>query len=85
MKSTDTFFEAWGGISSLQHSGPITYSLLSKRLGLPLPSITNLTSFNPAKRFNLANKGSISVGLDADLSIIDFENEHPIEKSDLYF
>jgi allantoinase len=85
MKSGDTFFDAWGGISSLQNAGPITYSLLNKQLDISLAKIAGLTSSNPARRFNLPDKGSLAVGLDADFCIIDFGNEKALEKSDLYY
>ena len=85
MKQGDTFFDAWGGISSLQHSGVITYSLLKEELGLSLSNISKLVSTIPAKRFNLAAKGSIELGKDADLALIDFKNDQSIGSDDLYY
>lgn len=85
MKQGDTFFDAWGGISSLQHSGPISYSLLHKDQKLSLTDITKLMSTRPAERFNLADKGSIEIGKDADLAIINFANKEPITRESLFY
>ena len=85
MKMGGTFFDAWGGISSLQHSGVISYSLLKQELGLSLCTISKLVSTRPAERFHIPDKGSVEIGKDADLSIIDFYNLDPIKKNDLYY
>jgi len=42
-----------------------------KRRGLPLPRVAELTSYRPAQRFALYQKGDIAVGYDADLAIVD--------------
>ncbi len=39
--------------------------------GLPYGRIAELLSWNPAQRFGLLNKGTIEVGYDADLAIVD--------------
>lgn len=85
MKISDNFFEAWGGISSLQHAGPITYSLLYNQLGMPLNSIAKLTSQHPSKIFNLKKKGALELGKDADFFIGNFANTQTIKKEDLYY
>lgn len=85
LKQGATFFDAWGGISSLQHSGPLTYSLLIKELQIPLEQTARLMSEKPAERFGLPNKGSLRVGMDADLAIANFKNKAPITNESLYY
>lgn len=85
MKQGANFFEAWGGISSLQHAGAITYSLLRETLNQPLSSIAALLSEKPASRFNLPGKGSIEIGKDADLILVDFKNTEPISRKRLHY
>ncbi|MCB1124204.1 MAG: allantoinase AllB [Verrucomicrobiae bacterium] len=85
MKEGANIFEAWGGISSLQHAGPITYSLLRDTLKQPLSTIADLLSRKPADRFRLPNKGSIEVGKDADLVLVDFKNTKPITTRELHY
>jgi allantoinase len=48
-------------------------ALLSEgtRRGLSLNRISELLSFNPARRFGLNSKGDIAEGLDADLALVD--------------
>ena len=85
MKMGNNFFQSWGGISGLQHSGPIIYSLLKETLDLELYEITKLMSQSPAQRFCLKHKGAIALGLDADLCIGKFDNTQPIAKEDLLY
>ncbi|MFT4028865.1 MAG: dihydroorotase family protein [Protaetiibacter sp.] len=42
-----------------------------RRRGLSLQRIAQLTSWNPAQRFGLANKGTIDEGYDADIALVD--------------
>lgn len=42
-----------------------------RRRGLSYNRVAELTSWNPARRFGLACKGDIAVGLDADLVLVD--------------
>ncbi|QXD25811.1 allantoinase AllB [Opitutia bacterium ISCC 51] len=85
MKNGNTFFDAWGGISSLQHAAVISYSILKDDLNLSLSDISKLLSSNPAARFNLPNKGSIALGKDADLAIIDFNDSQAIRREQLHY
>lgn len=44
---------------------------LYENLNLSLPTICKMSSFNPAKVYGLAGKGALSVGYDADFTIVD--------------
>ncbi len=66
MKTSQNFFEVWGGISGVQ----ITLrSLLT--LGVPEPRIASVLAANVAARFRLPNKGQLAVGYDADIAIVE--------------
>jgi allantoinase len=65
MKASDDFFRVWGGIAGVQ----TTLGVLLE-LGLTPESIVQCTSANPARRFRIANKGSLEVGMDADLALV---------------
>jgi allantoinase len=65
MKTSHDFFRIWGGIAGVQ----ATLAVLLQ-LGLPLDAIVQRLSTNPANRFGIANKGSLEVGMDADLALI---------------
>ncbi len=60
------YLDAWGGIAGVQ-------SLLAILLTLELdpPAIAELASRAPAARMSLPRKGAITVGNDADLTIVD--------------
>jgi allantoinase len=66
MKEADDFFAVWGGISGCQ-------SLLSVVLGLDLEpkQVEALTATAPATRLGLDAKGSLAIGNDADIVLVD--------------
>jgi len=67
MKQGDDFFAIWGGIMGAQQFIPGLFGA-----GLDAPTIARLAGPNVASRFGLAGrKGSIAVGYDADLLLID--------------
>jgi dihydroorotase len=45
---------------------------------LTLPRLVDLTSAGPARIFNIAGKGRIAIGYDADFSVVDLKAKHTI-------
>jgi allantoinase len=66
MKRYDDFFCVWGGIAGVQSTLAVLLTL-----GVEIPNVAALTAANPAARFNLAHKGELAVGCDADFSLVD--------------
>lgn len=67
MKRGEDFFNVWGGIMGAQQLLPALWSV-----GLSPAEIARLTASQVAARFGVqANKGSIAVGMDADLVLVD--------------
>jgi allantoinase len=64
MKTGD-FGKAWGGIAGVQS----TLAVLLDRV--PLERISSLVAAEPARRFRIPAKGSIAIGMDADLALVD--------------
>jgi allantoinase len=62
---TGDFGKAWGGIAGVQS----TLAVLLERV--PLERISSLVAGEPARRFRIPAKGSIAIGMDADLSLVD--------------
>ncbi len=60
------FFEAWGGISSIQLSLSVVWSSARAR-GVPLETVCEWMAAQPAALAGLPQKGSIAPGKDADL------------------
>jgi dihydroorotase len=48
-----------------------------------IEQVANWMSTAVAKAYNIPNKGSIEVGFDADLVLVDVINYHPVERKDL--
>jgi dihydroorotase len=48
-----------------------------------IEQVSNWMSTAVAKAYQIPNKGSIEVGFDADLVLVDLENYHPVERQDL--
>ncbi len=61
---------AKSGFGGTEYLLPALISEGTKR-GLSLNRISELLSFNPARRFGLNSKGDIAPGLDADLALVD--------------
>jgi allantoinase len=66
MKQRADFFSIWGGIAGVQW----TLATLVDA-GLPANRIAQLTAGFGAQRFAIANKGAITEGFDADITLID--------------
>jgi allantoinase len=54
----------------------------AKRRGLSLGRVAALTAANPAKRFGLPSKGSIAVGRDADIALVDANQSWVVRAAD---
>ena len=77
MKQSPDFFEVWGGVSGVQSTLAV---LLSRRPRVPLDLVAQLTANNVAQRFGIANKGRIAVGADADLALVDLDQEYVLTR-----
>ena len=79
LKSGDTW-SAWGGVTGIQTLLPAMLTEAVHRRGLALTELTRLLSRAPAARLGLAPaKGSIRVGADADLALVDLDREWKLE------
>lgn len=77
-------FQAWGGISGGQFT---LLSALELALAhdIPLKQVAAWTASNPAERFGLAgSKGTIAIGMDADLAIVDLNEAFTVTEENYY-
>ncbi|WP_066067662.1 allantoinase [Neobacillus soli] len=79
------FFEGWGGISGAQSTLNILLTEGYFKRNLPLEKIAALTATNPAKLFGLANKGTIAVDYDADLTLVNLNESFELKNEDLFY
>ena len=83
MKSGD-FVSAWGGIAGVQSTLAVLLDLGYHDRQLPLERIAALLASEPARRFRIPGKGSLSPGQDADLALVDLAASFTLETSDLH-
>ena len=86
MKTDSNFFKIWGGISGCQNLLTTLLTAGWEQRKLALSTIAALTASNVAQRFGLApEKGSISIGADADFALVDLNQQRQLRDSDLYY
>ena len=84
MKQTDDVWSAWGGLSGVQTLLPALLTEGVHARGLSLPDLVKLTSANPSRRLGLyPRKGTLDVGSDADVVLVDLEREWVLNAADL--
>jgi len=77
-------WQSWGGISGVQTSLAVMLTEGVHRRGLALTRLVSLLSANPACLFGLyPRKGSLAPGADADLALVDLEQEWTLRAGDL--
>ena len=77
-----TFFEAWGGIASLQLGLRAVWTGARSR-GFGLDDVAAWMSAGPASLAGLRTKGAIAEGMDADLVVFDPDHRSPVDPSEL--
>lgn len=79
---TKTGGDLWSekpGVVSFPWELPLMLHFGVHERGLPLAQLSRLNAFNPAKRFGLLpRKGTIAVGADADLVVVDLDEERVV-------
>jgi len=83
MKGGD-FASAWGGIAGVQSTLAVLLERGWQERQLPLERIAALTAAEPARRFGIRGKGSLSPGQDADLVLIDPDATVTLKAEDLH-
>ena len=78
------FADAWGGIAGVQCTLPVLIDRGVHGRGLPLERVARLVSGSGAERFRIAGKGSLKVGFDADLTLLDLREPFTLEAADLH-
>lgn len=82
---SDDVFKAWGGISACQSTLELMFDEGVKKRGMKPESLMRMLSYEPARIFGVKSKGSIAVGKDADIVILDPEDGYVLSESDLFY
>ena len=83
LKSGDDLFAVWGGIAGAQTSLPLLLDEGHGRRGLTLATLVEVAARFPARRLALAGKGTVEVGADADLALVDLDVSWTLRTADL--
>ncbi|MFC0561478.1 allantoinase [Halalkalibacter alkalisediminis] len=82
----ESIFDVWGGIAGCQNTLHVLLTEGYHKREVSLSKIAEVTAFQPAKRFGLyPNKGSIRIGSDADLTLINLNEEFELKTKDLKY
>jgi allantoinase len=85
-KGMDNIWNAWGGISGIQLMLPVMLTAGVHQHGLPLTDLVRMLSANPARLFGLyPQKGDILPGADADLVVVDLDQEWTLNADQLLY
>lgn len=85
LKTSESFFETWGGIAGVQHGFQLLFSECSETVAKDLPRLAALLARNVARRFRIdGRKGEIAEGRDADFCVIDLGESRTIAADDLW-
>jgi allantoinase len=78
------FLSAWGGIAGVQSTLSVLLDQGHQERTLPVERIVSLVATAPARRFGMSGKGSLAVGCDADLVLIDPAGSITLAEDDLH-
>lgn len=85
MKDSANLFAVWGGIAGVQHGFELLVSACRATAAKDLPLLAAVCARNVARRFRLDDrKGALAFGLDADFSLLEFDDPRKIAADDLW-
>ncbi len=76
------YFKSWGGINGGQFT-LLSILQIAEEYQLPLTDVARWTAQAPAQRFELGEKGEITVGMDADFVIVE-KNPFKVDEKMIY-
>ena len=83
-KSSENFWEVYGGIPGVEHRVPFLFSEGFLKNKISLKQTIDLLSSNAASLFNLKSKGKLEEGYDADFALIDLWSSQTVRSNDMH-
>jgi allantoinase len=80
---TRPFADAWGGVAGVQSTLAVLLDAGVHARALPLERVAQLTAEAPARRFRLADRGTLMVGGWADLALVDLGKAFTLQPAEL--
>ena len=84
LKRGDDAFASWGGIAGCQTALPLVLGAAEEH-GVSRQRVVELVAKSPARRFRLPAKGTLEVGADADIVLIDPRRREPLRADELLY
>lgn len=85
-KGIDNVWKAWGGISGVQSMLPALLTEGVNKRGIPITDLVRMLTTNPARLYGLDDqKGALMPGLDADIVIVDLDEEWKLTTDQLFY
>ncbi|KAF0964727.1 amidohydrolase family protein [Rhodococcus sp. T7] len=72
------------GIPGVETLWPVLHTELCVSRGMPVEAAVRLVTTNPARLFGLPKKGSLQVGMDADLTLFDPRERYTLDEAALH-
>lgn len=72
------------GIVSIETAFPLLYTQLVEKGHITMEELITWMSERPAERFGFERKGKLAVGYDADMILVDIEQEQAIDKTTFF-
>jgi allantoinase len=85
MKTSENFFQVWGGISGCQSLLQLLLAEGYAARQVPLSLLASLTSEAVARRFHIPQKETLAIGKDADLVLVNLQAQTVLQARDLYY
>ncbi len=82
-KSADSVWDVEAGVPGLETTLPLMLTMVRKNR-ISLGHLVHLLSQKPAELFNLKDRGKLTQGRNADLTVIDFKRKFKINASKFY-
>ena len=79
LKKAGDFRASWGGIAGVQSTLAVVLERGHDGRRLRFERLASLLAANPAQRFGIPRKGSVAIGNDADLVLVDPSSEYTLE------
>ena len=80
----DNIFECGSGCPGIETLRPVMFNAVNKNR-TNLKTLVKTTSINPARRFGIyPKKGTIAIGSDADLVIVDMKKKYKLKNENMY-
>lgn len=80
----DSYFKAPAGLPLVQWALPMMFELYHERL-ISLEQLVEKTSHGPARLFNVSERGYLREGYWADLTLVDLNDPHRVERGDVLY